>query len=447
MTDVGDVADVIDEQLAGDDSEEDEVDEVTRLRHLLARSRQEHSEQVDKLREQRQRIEQLERDADEVAEAHDVEMDVLRVELSAAKEESQHDADLQALRMRGLETDAAALGDMEREMGRLRERVAGLLGELEEQGRHHAEETHRLTKESFSLRIKLEQTFRNTLQEIDGKYKEQAFSQLTRDSKNALVENSKLEEELAIQSIGIESLLARYKRQSQVLQRSQQDTSLHKHEESLRLEQLRKLKKERMSSEARVSHLQRNVERLGELRREFETSQAQLRAATAALEEETAGRAKEVARAAKWKQRAFALSKQMLELSSVPPLRDESGGGGGGGGRETGNGSGARHAHSRSSARRQNDPETPAAGGNSMMWSASANMDWKGGAGVGARISGLDPPHMQRVRGAGPGRTTLLKPKMLQSLPTLRGPERGSRGTEMVRDGSAPMFKHHITGR
>ena len=212
---------------------------------------------------------------------------------------------------------------------------------------------------------------------------------------------------------------------------------------------LRKLKKERMSSEARVSHLQRNVERLGELRREFETSQAQLRAATAALEEETAGRAKEVARAAKWKQRAFALSKQMLELSSVPPLRDESGGGGGGGGRETGNGSGARHAHSRSSARRQNDPETPAAGGNSMMWSASANMDWKGGAGVGARISGLDPPHMQRVRGAGPGRTTLLKPKMLQSLPTLRGPERGSRGTEMVRDGSAPMFKnkHHITGR
>ena len=124
------------------------------------------------------------------------------------------------------------------------------------------------------------------------------------------------------------------------MQRSQQDASLHKHEESLRLEQLRKLKKERMSSEARVSHLQRNVERLGELRREFESSQAQLRAATAALEEETAGRAKEAARAAKWKQRAFALSKQMLELSSVPPLRDESSGGSGRGRGRTGSGMG-----------------------------------------------------------------------------------------------------------
>lgn len=438
MTDTGDVIDVIDEQMAEIESEQDEEEELTRLRHLLARSRQEHSEQVDKLREQRQRIEQLERTVNDATEAHEVEMDVLRAEVSAVKEETKHDADLQVLRMRGLETDAAAMSDMEREMGRLRERVASLLGELEQQGRHHAEETHRLTKESFSLRIKLEQTFRSTLQEIDGKYKEQAFSQLARDSKNALVENSKLEEELAIQSIGIESLLARYKRQSQVLQQAKQDTSLHKHEESLRLEQLRKLKKERMSSEARVSHLQRNVERLGELRREFESSQAQLKAANAALEEERAGRAKDAARAEKWKKRAFALSKQMLELSSVPPLRDD---------RERNSGNearaGASHTQSRSSALWQDDPETPS-GGNSMMWSASANMDWKGGAGVGARISGLDPPHMQRVHGAGPGKTTLLKPKMQQSLPALRDRRRGSKGSAgMARDGSAPVFKKH----
>eukprot|EP00946_MAST-07B_sp_MAST-7B-sp1_P000031 g31.t1 len=431
MTDTGEVNDVIDEQLDGDayDPEDTEEDEVTRLRHLLARSRQEHSEQVDKLREQRKRIEQLERAVDEANEAHEAEMDILRAELSAEKEETKHTAEMKDLRMRGLETDAAAMSDMELEMGRLRDQVASLLGELEKQGRHHAEETHRLTKESFSLRVKLEQTFRNTLQEIDGKYKEEAFSQLDRDSKNALVENSKLEEELAIQSIGIESLLARYKRQSQVLKQAKQDESLHKHEESLRLEQLRKLKKERMSSEARVSHLQRTVERLGELRREFEASQAQLKEANKALDEERAGRAKEAARAAKWKQRAFALSEQMLELSSVPPLRDEVD-------------AVVGRADSRGrSARRQGDPETPL-GGNSVMWSASANMDWKGGAGVGVKISGMDPPNMMRVRGAGPGKTTLLKPRAQQSLPTLLGPRRGSsRGGAMTRDGSVPTLK------
>ena len=128
------------------------------------------------------------------------------------------------------------------------------------------------------------------------------------------------------------------------------------------------------------------MERLGELRREFEASQAQLKEANKALDEERAGRAKEAARAAKWKQRAFALSKQMLELSSVPPLRDEI------------DGVGARTDSRGRSARRQDDPETPL-GGNSVMWSASANMDWKGGAGVGVKISGMDPPNMMRVWG------------------------------------------------
>ena len=446
MTDTGEIVDVIDEAMESDE-ESDNEEELTRLRHLLARSRQEHSEQIEKLREQRKHIESLEAKINDSEEEHEAELEMLRSEISTIQDESSHKLELQDVRIRALEMDSAAMSDMEKEMNILRERVSGLLGELETQGRNHAEETHRLTKESFSLRVKLEQAFRKALQEMDGKYKEEAFSQLSRDSKNALVENSKLEEELTIQSIGIESLLERYKTQSQILQKVKQDSDLHRHEETLRLDQLRKLKQERMSSEARVSHLQRNVERLSKLRQEFERSQSELKSAREDLEKERTARTKESTRAEKWKARAFALSKQMLEISSVPPLHDDS--------VETrntrlgANNGSSSSSSSISSSRHSSRRDVPEAraplsrqsikGGTTMMWSASANMDWKGGAGVGVQMPGMDPPGMQRVRGAGPGKTTLLKRKPPQSLPTLLGPRLKSRGRP-GRDGSVPML-------
>jgi hypothetical protein len=314
-----------------------------------------------------------------------------------------------------LRTDAAAMSDMDREVRHLRERVASLLDELEIEGRNHAEESHRLTKESFSLRIKLESTFRKTLQEIDGKYKEQAFAELANDSKNALVENSKLEEELAIQSIGIESLLERYKRQNERLVSAHRDAALSKTAESMRLEQLRKLKHERLTSEARVNHLQENVDRLNELRAEYERVRGKLAEREEELSKEREIRRKEADRAEKWKQRTFDLSKQMLELTTIQPMKDD------GIAQEdmtpqnterTGGGSNSgSHVKTMS---------------NSSMWSASANdSGWHGGVASMATLHAMDQTGTERVSGKGPGGTTILRKKAkvnYQSLPSLMNP-------------------------
>ena len=391
---------------------EDEDDELLRLRHLLARSRQEHTEQNAKLREYAQVVEGLQTELAEQDETHQAELELVRSEVDVIRSETLHSTEIQTNQIRQLQTDAAAMRDMEREVLHLRERVSDLLNELETEGRNHAEESHRLTKESFSLRIKLEQTFRKTLQEIDGKYKEQAFSALAKDSKNALVENSKLEEELHIQSIGIESLLERYKNQNVKLERAQRDVTLAKTEESMRLDQLRLLKQARITSEARVNHLQENVERLNELRSEFTVTSNALKDTKSLYVAEQKKCTKEHERAEKWKARAFDLSKQMLELSTIQPMKEGNGGGGSGGG----NVNGTPQSSSRRSDRH------PAAK-NSSMWSASSNQDWRGGISSVASLQIGDPPNMVRTIGKGPGNTTLIQLKSKgrnhQSLPVL----------------------------
>ena len=178
------------EEQDNDEEDETEEDEILRLRHLLARSRQEHTEQNEKLREYKTVVDALNQNLAEVNETHQAEIELVRSEVDVVREEANHTSTIQDSRISQLSTDAAAMHDMDREVNHLRERVSDLLNELETEGRNHAEESHRLTKESFTLRIKLEQTFRKTLQEIDDKYKEQAFAALARDSKNALVENS-----------------------------------------------------------------------------------------------------------------------------------------------------------------------------------------------------------------------------------------------------------------
>ena len=415
------IPDAIDEVI--DDESEDEEDELIRLRHLLARSRQEHTEQNEKLREFKVTVDKLSAEINEQEETHQAELELVRSEVDVIREEAKHTAQMQEEHIRQLRTDAAAMSDMDREVCHLRERVAGLLDELEIEGRNHAEESHRLTKESFSLRIKLESTFRKTLQEIDGKYKEQAFAELANDSKNALVENSKLEEELAIQSIGIESLLERYKKQNEKLVSAHRDATLSKTAESMRLDQLRKLKQERLTSEARVNHLQENVDRLNELRAEYERVRAQLTETEEELSKEREIRNKEVNRAEKWKQRTFDLSKQMLELTTIQPMKND--------GiaqddmtpqnteRRGDGGSRGSHGSSRM--------ETMS---NSSMWSASANdSGWRGGVASMATLHAMDQTGTVRVRGQGPGGTTILRKKAkvnYQSLPSLMNPGNGN---------------------
>ena len=215
----------------------------------------------------------------------------------------------------------------------------------------------------------------------------------------------KLEEELHIQSIGIESLLDRYKKQNSKLEIAQRNVNLAKTEESMRLTQLKTLKQARLTSEARVHHLQTNVERLNDLRAEYEKTKSQLVEKNELYVQEKKKSTKETVRAEKWKARAFDLSKQMLELTTIQPMKEKS-----------------LMGEETSGATPQSTDRNGGNKNNSSMWSASVNQDWRGGISSVATLQSRDPPNMRRVQNQGPGQTTVLRPKInknYQSLPVL----------------------------
>lgn len=60
-------------------------------------------------------------------------------------------------KVKSLEADVEGLRVLEDENQRLRDRVGSLMSEVDKASRDHANETHRLKKEVFNLRMQLEQ--------------------------------------------------------------------------------------------------------------------------------------------------------------------------------------------------------------------------------------------------------------------------------------------------
>lgn len=144
-------------------------------------------------------------------EKHSAEMWLLYDETTTAKEQASHENQVLVAKVKSLEADVEGLRVLEDENQRLRDRVGSLMSEVDKASRDHANETHRLKKEVFNLRMQLEQTFRKAMQELDAEYKQRALSNLDNESKNALAANAKLQAELQMQTEGIEALMSKYK--------------------------------------------------------------------------------------------------------------------------------------------------------------------------------------------------------------------------------------------
>ena len=180
------------------------------LRFKIKEMEDKNNDLKEQVNEKNDKIGKLQQAQQSLKEQQREEIQLFMEEIKALKSEREHDELLLVEEVNRLKQDNAHISDVEDANRRLRDRVGELLSELEKRGRNFAEESHRVKNDAFNLRMQLESTFRKSLHEMDAKYKEEAFQSLTNDSKNALIENSKLEKELTVQSIGIEALLKRY---------------------------------------------------------------------------------------------------------------------------------------------------------------------------------------------------------------------------------------------
>jgi hypothetical protein len=272
---------------------------------------------VDRLgRENVSKVNQINSLEDEIVrnqEKHDAEVDTILLESKSVEDDKAHTIEVLENKVRTLEQHLEAFHVMEDENVSLRDRVSGLLDQLETEGLEHAKDTHILKKEMFNLRMQLEQTFRKSLQELDGQYQKKAFDQMTEESKNALLANAKLKEELALQSVGVENLLQRYKKQEELYMKLKQEKSVLAKTNLLQLNQIAALKRHQYEYESRVSDMQTSMRKMNSNRLDQEKSLEDVPKLVEEADKFRDLHSKSQKRAQKWKTRALELSKTHLE--------------------------------------------------------------------------------------------------------------------------------------
>eukprot|EP00602_Paraphysomonas_sp_CaronLab_P001618 CAMPEP_0185031938 /NCGR_PEP_ID=MMETSP1103-20130426/19685_1 /TAXON_ID=36769 /ORGANISM="Paraphysomonas bandaiensis, Strain Caron Lab Isolate" /LENGTH=521 /DNA_ID=CAMNT_0027567639 /DNA_START=31 /DNA_END=1593 /DNA_ORIENTATION=- len=138
------------------------------------------------------------------------------------------------------EHEFAVLNDSIKRIELLRDRYNALLEEnaviqssverLKEQmsaeGLEHAKEVHETNAGMRVMREQMEATFRKELVEMDLVFQRQAFTAMDDHKKKAMLANSKLKDELALQSVGISNLSVRCARDKQSYKSIKQDMKL-----------------------------------------------------------------------------------------------------------------------------------------------------------------------------------------------------------------------------
>ncbi|KAF1782665.1 hypothetical protein GQ600_11046 [Phytophthora cactorum] len=130
-----------------------------------------------------------------------------------------------------------------------------LMQEMEQENKTHAEEIHKVRLDMFNHKMALEKTFRKALQELDADYLKKAFNAMSEESKNALVANAKLKDELQLQSIGVDNLMHRFTQQAKHFQRMKVENEILEQESHLRLQEVATMKKIHLTAARTIDKL------------------------------------------------------------------------------------------------------------------------------------------------------------------------------------------------
>lgn len=172
-----------------------------------------------------------------------------------------------------------------------------------------------MRKDTFNHKMALEQTFRKTIQELDSEYRKKAFEAMSEESKNALSANTKLKEELFIQSNGVENLLQRFKAQGDEFLRMKVENEILDKGSTFRMKEIAYLKRKNHEYATRLgqatsNNAQEEREKYLIYQRKIDDLESKLKHSDAMLE-------KAQIRCSKWKARAVELMQR--DRDSAPP--------------------------------------------------------------------------------------------------------------------------------
>ncbi|KAG1693424.1 hypothetical protein DVH05_023509 [Phytophthora capsici] len=197
----------------------------------------------------------LQREADK----HQETLRLLEDEHATQKQQAAHEIDVLRRQVCQLELHVEAYDVLEAANVKLRDRVEQLMQEMEQENKTHAEEIHKVRLDMFNHKMALEKTFRKALQELDADYLKKAFNAMSEESKNALVANAKLKDELQLQSIGVDNLMHRFTQQAKHFQRMKVENEILEQESHLRLREVASMKKMHLTAARTIDKLKEDV--------------------------------------------------------------------------------------------------------------------------------------------------------------------------------------------
>ncbi|KAK1946936.1 hypothetical protein P3T76_000946 [Phytophthora citrophthora] len=197
----------------------------------------------------------LQREADK----HQETLRLLEDEHATQKQQAEHEIDMLRRQVCQLELHVEAYDVLEAANVKLRDRVEQLMQEMEQENKTHAEEIHKVRLDMFNHKMALEKTFRKALQELDADYLKKAFNAMSEESKNALVANAKLKDELQLQSIGVDNLMHRFTQQAKHFQRMKVENEILEQESHLRLREVASMKKMHLTAARTIDKLKEDV--------------------------------------------------------------------------------------------------------------------------------------------------------------------------------------------
>ncbi|KAL3674096.1 hypothetical protein V7S43_000046 [Phytophthora oleae] len=193
------------------------------------------------------------------AEKYQETLRLLEDEHATQKQQSEHEIDVLRRQVCQLELHVEAYDVLEAANVNLRDRVEQLMQEMEQENKTHAEEIHKVRLDMFNHKMALEKTFRKALQELDADYLKKAFNAMSEESKNALVANAKLKDELQLQSIGVDNLMHRFTQQAKHFQRMKVENEILEQESHLRLREVASMKKMHLTAARTIDKLKEGV--------------------------------------------------------------------------------------------------------------------------------------------------------------------------------------------
>jgi len=263
-----------------------------------------------------QREQELQRQVESMAEEHALTSDVLKSELETVTAEHRFHTAETKRKVAELEFHVAGFDTTSAENERLRERVDELTKLLSEQTDNQLKETNKMKKEAFALRMQLEQTFRNSLHEMDVKYHEKAYAEMAEESKTALVEQAKLKEELALQIVGIHAMMQRYDEKDALAKKLLREKGFLQDTCEANMRKLTITKRKLQKSEAELVKAEQQILDLENANLLLKESNEELEAMTKDAGELRAKLEDAEKRAEKWKKRAHCVSDRLYSPPS-----------------------------------------------------------------------------------------------------------------------------------